>query len=662
MTTTKKKTKMKTRVAKFGVRRIVENKDIAVEHMYLAHKYYNTRAEIELESRTRYREIREKYIPGISDAEKREKELRSLREELSDQIKILRKHNSVEKDDEGNPYVRPTKKVSEIESLSDRLKEVEDDLKKASAEAKELRDQFRKLIEKGNEEWERRKRPYKTMSLKAIRGELSKQMLSEDWPDAWKEVHAFKEEINKKCNNAQTSSGVYNGTYNQVNEAIRRASNDSRYNVKFKPWNGCGRLIATQVEGNTTVKDVLNGKSRYVQIVHRRRARPKSRGRRALWEFATVRIRVGSKKGREPIWVGVETLIDRPMPQDAVVKWVRIVPHRVGLETVYSVQFTIRTPKELRPYRCGEGKARLHVKWSLEPLRSVGQERDLIVAEVNGEPICVPGEVLSMMELAQGDGVERRGTKDDHKARHMGGIRGASDVYFDRAKNSLKKWVEEDPKAFPEWLVDEVSHIHMWKKHAKLAVLVNRWSSESDFDTVKWFQKWKDHRGINPPKGTSWRWWRKTREKSPDDLLAPFDEIREWLEKEGVTNESHQYLFCLEVWRRKDMHLVTYWTRLNRKAINKRNDHYRKVAADLASRYETIEVDNLDLRRLAKRKKPGKDEDEIHKKARRQRFNAAPSVLLKAIEESFGPKRFIKVEKVPDAPVSPDPNEAEAAE
>lgn len=90
----------------------------------------------------------------------------------------------------------------------------------------------------------------------------------------------------------------------------------------------------------------------------------------------------------------------------------------------------------------------------------------------------------------------------------------------------------------------------------------------------------------------------------------------------------------LEGWRRRDRHLWLWETHGRRGAVARRRDQYRRLAAELARRYEVLVVERLDLRSLTAVPGPESDRDESAV-VRRQRFLVGPGVLRKAVVDAF---------------------------
>lgn len=114
---------------------------------------------------------------------------------------------------------------------------------------------------------------------------------------------------------------------------------------------------------------------------------------------------------------------------------------------------------------------------------------------------------------------------------------------------------------------------------------------------------------------------------------ARFADLARWWRAHRVDGDEAIYA-ALEAWRIRDKHLWLYESHARRGAHARRRDAFRVLAAQLARRYDTLVVERLDLRAMAKIPAP-ESERESHPKARRQRFDTAPSELRQALVNAF---------------------------
>lgn len=618
---------MQTQVMKFGARRVIENRELAHEQMSLAHRYYNALVELERYRRTQFREIRSRFVPGLDAAEQRMQEISERIEELRDVIKIARKRASVVS--VSPRVIKPTRTVDKSAEVAE-MDGLKAERKELSPRLKALKATFGAMIDPGREAFKARVGKNAPVIQSRRNAEVLVEMLAEpEWSEAWKLTAALDAQTGDKRRQLRAESGVAHGTYIAVEEAVQAASKPPKPNPdrplpkgrpkerpSFAQWDG-GRKLGVQIrDGGALLAELQSGNHGQVQIVQRRKPYAHVAGNRRDWEYAVVRIRVGTDDARQPIWIGAEVLMHRPIPADALIRWVYLVPHRDGLRTKYTVQFTVQTEAGLRPRKFGEGVAQVELRWSRERTPA-GERAGLIVAVVNGsEQVVLPAECVTGRELSNA-------------------LRGAADQYFDEARDALREWAKVRP--VPEWMGEALAGIAQWRNHGKLARVVRRWLAELPVAarTEELWGAWKAERLE----------LRKQHGADHGDLHASYDVVARWLAEHGVADERDRFGVWLEWWRRKDEHLIEWSGNATRRATGRRRDFYRVTARRLCERFERVEVKALELDKLALRVVPESDDKELHEAARRQRVYAAPSELVAALKQAFGPDRFTQVER-----------------
>lgn len=156
-------------------------------------------------------------------------------------------------------------------------------------------------------------------------------------------------------------------------------------------------------------------------------------------------------------------------------------------------------------------------------------------------------------------------------------LRGVRDEKFNAARASLIAWLtaRED---LPSWIEDARRTLWSWRSAGRLASLA--------------------------------RSWRLNRFPGDEDVFV-----------------------ALEAWRYKDHHLWEWETSQRTKTLLRRREHYRRLAADLSSRYGELLLADIDKRPLARR--PGPTEDYENETARANRQLAAVSELEGALRNAF---------------------------
>jgi len=102
---------------------------------------------------------------------------------------------------------------------------------------------------------------------------------------------------------------------------------------------------------------------------------------------------------------------------------------------------------------------------------------------------------------------------------------------------------------------------------------------------------------------------------------------------------------ALEGWRYHDHHLWSYESNERAKHLNRRKDLYRCLARRLADTYETLVLEDFDLREVAQVPQADSEEANIAT-ARANRQSVAVSELRLALINAFGPARVMKVSAV----------------
>lgn len=160
-------------------------------------------------------------------------------------------------------------------------------------------------------------------------------------------------------------------------------------------------------------------------------------------------------------------------------------------------------------------------------------------------------------------------------------IRSIRDKNMDQMRADLYGWLTQRDviATIPQWFTDRSQHIYAWRSANRFAGLVRAWKT----------QRWEgDELGY--------------------DLL--------------------------EKWRYRDYHLEHYESGLRRHALNQRRDIYRVVAARLVAKYDTLVIDDTDLRKFQRSPNPESARVELDVVKRNQR-HAAGSELRGALINAF---------------------------
>lgn len=174
--------------------------------------------------------------------------------------------------------------------------------------------------------------------------------------------------------------------------------------------------------------------------------------------------------------------------------------------------------------------------------------------------------------------VPERTTEGAQKVEDLRGIR---DKNFEFVRDALVAHLR-GRSALPEWLEDMRRHMHQWRAPRRLVALINRDSKEP---------------------------------------CGALDDIRE----------------KLRAWAKQDRHLLDWESAQREGGLAHRREYYRKVAAHIAQRYETIVIEDredMDLTKFGTMKAPEDGDPSEYRKYRRNLRAASPGmfreILLKA--------------------------------
>ena len=160
-------------------------------------------------------------------------------------------------------------------------------------------------------------------------------------------------------------------------------------------------------------------------------------------------------------------------------------------------------------------------------------------------------------------------------------IRSERDERFELARNAFARWLDAAGEYAPPWLRESARNVRQWHSPARLSALCRKM------------------------------------ENAEGDLNAA----------------QAAMLRDLACWERRDRHLWACETRRRERALARRREIYRVFAARLADRYDTIVVEQFDLRKVAAVPVIGEKEDVTQNEtARSNRVIAALSDLIGALK------------------------------
>lgn len=398
---------------------------------------------------------------------------------------------------------------------------------------------------------------------------------------------------------ARGQCGLYSGTYLNVEAAVdasraialglRKLKTPAERKAFWKPpkmrrWDGTGTLAVQVSGGGIPVSSLFNAKDNRVRIVDEPRFRVTRRHPEGIQvpNSCWLRLRIGSNPDRSPIWATWPMIMHRPLPEDGVVKWVKVIRRKVGLTSKWEAHFTVESPMFIGAQADSSAHAvavHFHpLGWGSGAEGSTG----ILVAAALG----TDAEAMHM-RLAR---VQCRAKPNGKRAGHLDvqdvldalakadEIRGGRDKDFNRIRDELFDWMAL--RTTPDWLRKATRKMSDWRNQHHMVNLVFTW---------------REHR---------------------------FDGDASMFEK-------------LEAWRRQDKHLYQWHGMMRQKAIRHRRDLYRCWARKLAEKYSgSLIIEDFDLTKIARRAKT--ESEETLGEARRWRRTAiAVGELRDALKHAF---------------------------
>jgi len=526
-----------SRFYSYGSREPSVNMEKVSEQMFKAHRYRNDLVEHERARRARVEEMLVKLSPQLRDVEER---IAKAKQGLEGARTEIKRASAAER-----RKVRPAEPMKAVSEARAALKAL----------------------------WPERKR---------LRSEL---FSSDAWIKANEEIEVWANEEGKKL---RASCGVFWGTYLHVEKSMQSARRGAP--PKFKRWRGDGHL-AVQCQGGLSVPDAFGCKDSRIRIepVPSEAWKPGGRTLRRT----KVWFRIGSEGPRNdiPVWVVLPIVLHRPMPEDAMIKWVHLTRDRIGTRSRWSVQFLLsRASGWARPDSAKTGTVGIDVGWRLRDDRSLRVAYWAGSDGTEGE-LALPADWLGEMRR-----VER--------------IRSVRDKLFDAAREALALWIGETREAkltLPDWLEEAAKTLPNWKSTSRLAALVLKWR-ESRFEIDR----------AVPRNGTLETLLREQDKENHLKLSV--------LGREGIFT-------ILEAWRKRDKHLLEFEANLRDQLIHRREDIYRNFAAEMRRKYRTAIIEDLDLRDF--QELPDAEEPSEDGALREHRKDACLSILRRCIVESM---------------------------
>lgn len=601
-----------TRIWKFAAN--LETETVAREILWRRNRYYNALVEVEQARHARFVAIRATHAPELAALETR---WEALDDQISNLYREAKRDRQAHWRETGGDKERLLPPEYETRKQS-----IEEAKKAVSQSAKPLRAAFAALLAPAREEYKRRTRERADGGGPRTKGrvnaEVLTEMLSEGvWHPAWKEIAKSDTEAHDRMRELRSSSGLYDGTYLDVEAAFARAKQDSSPSPpRFKRFALEGK-IQVQMRNGPRWSEIVASKRLRIETLMPRNANPSARSNMR-------RIVMDQSVGDDRLVVSAICRLHRLPPADAEVKWVSLVVRPHGCQ----LQITLEHDSFDQPKRPAGNETPVHV--ALGWARSEGG--------------------LRIARLMRGDfEIEAVHCHDNilNQKSHAELVESAADALGVRARRLLRK------------LLYLRGHRIHWR------------ALETDRNREWLRRRCEDYArhvlGGDEAVLERWRLWREQRNERGEDIYAPLSVLRRTMEPEPALA-----WWCF-LWARKDRHLERLAKDSLRRFANRRDAHYRREAIRIATRFESVTIDNYSIAKLKELEPLTLPGTGVRDLAQWQLHAAAPGRFREILLEVMGP-RVTSIERPGDAKtpgtargrkskrIQRDPGEASAAE
>lgn len=598
----RKTSSLPTRVWSFGALPPRVNAHLAEKQVRLARLYYNDLLEVERGRAERYRQIRRAHSEELKRLEDAALASHEAVEEVYRQIREWRREQAAS----GNGKRRDFGPGQE-----DALEAAKEARKRAYEELKPARSAFEATLKGAREEWkERRKRLAEergirtnTDALASLNREVFEAMRGEDWPTAWKDLQRNDMDALERRKELRASERYEELTPRAKDkcwEAVVQAVKTHKFGMPwFKRPDGEGRIVVDFKKG-TTFAMVMGGECRQLTLTPQRPTKivrgkevplrsPSSRPN----QFFMARVRVGRSKDKQ--WVEFPVRLDRVPPGDAQVRWAWFLSRRVGERIVWKFQITLEHASFAEPKReSGVGTTHIKIGWKKT-------EGGYQVAEGGGVSVVVPSsDEPGSRALAQ-------------RMTHHEQLQMYADDHLNEVLRVLRKLGLARRTTARRYRQQQRRNIVQWAEHS-----IGRERLKS-----------------------LWHEWKVYRRSVGGDLFPKPRRSHAWARQNGIW-EQRLVWWCY-LWARKEEHLQEYAARQRRRSRFQRDELFRKEAIRIATQFETVTLDELDLAQLAKR--PPTEETDQWARSRRTRQLVAPGRFKQILIEVMGKDRVHVVNK-----------------
>lgn len=394
----------------------------------------------------------------------------------------------------------------------------------------------------------------------AKKGEVGKQLSESE------KIVKERYKVLQKSVQAPKNSGLHNGTYNLINDAVKKTKwypsfkraegGLAKRGGEFK-WVKSGS-VGTQIissHGRLFSEGLLEGTHKQLKIL------PQDGETNDRYKKLVFQIDTDEKK--QPIYLEFKMVYHRPLPEGAEIKRATIHRYREGKKWKYYVCFTLNIEKGVVGNHPSTESCAIDMGHRYAP-----NEEDHgynVRYAYWSDTMDHQGEMLLPKSS------HRKNCSIHERMDYVDAIASRRRLLFDQAKKDIVEWCKKT-EARPPWLLEKVSKV---KTERRLVELFYRWKKERVEGDEKGFE-------------------------------------------------------TLAKWRKTEEHLYPIQEDYRGRTLRHRRDHYYKLAHRLCRKYSTIVIENLKLDKMSERNKTRKEkgkkeQDDLAKSARRNRTRVAIS-------------------------------------
>lgn len=413
-------------------------------------------------------------------------------------------------------------------------------------------------------------------------------------PTVRAQINAADENGKGRVREARKLCGVYWGTY-LLQEADADRARQEKTPPKFRRWDEQGR-VSVQIQKGMSVDELLGNDTRLqvapvAPAAHDEGCR---RGDRRRAQRTVLKLRIGSDEdsNRIPIWAEFPMIYHRPLPPGSTIKVATVARTRHNCwQWDWNLTLTVDVPDIAMRAAPASGVVALNLGFCMRPNGTI-RAGYLVGSDGAQQEILLPSNIGDAVSKASSIRGFRDKNMDTMKAALTAWL-GEITVAYDKSVVTAIDWadtpdswarlveyIQAGGPSIPTWLADIKPHLHAWRSPDRFRKLALRWRA----------------------------------------ARFPGDEV-------GYG--------ALEAWRYRDNHLEPYETGMRRRALLRRREGYRILAANLCQRYRTLVIDDTDLAELKRSPAAESEEADSIPLVKNNQSLAAGSELRQVLMNAF---------------------------